>query len=55
MAKTSGEADNGAGRSHSGNPDRNKEKPIWVTKEKKTKAREKKRKKPNSVQRINEN
>ncbi len=55
MTKTSGEADDGAGRSHSGNPDRNKEKPIWAIREKKTKAREKKRKKPNSVQRKNEN
>ncbi len=55
MAKTSGAASNGFERSHSGNPDRNKEKPIWAIREKKTKAREKKRKKPNSVQRKNEN
>ncbi len=37
-----------------GNPDSNKEKQIWVIREKKTKARRKNRKRPCLVQRKNE-
>ena len=55
MAKAFCEADNGVGGGHSGNPDRYKEKPKWAIKAKKTKARGKKRKRPNLVQRKNEN
>ncbi len=38
-----------SGRSHLGNPDSNKEKQIWVIREKKTKARGNNRKKPSII------
>ncbi len=43
------------GGSHLGNPDSNKEKQIWVIREKKTKARRNNRKRPSLIQRKNEN
>jgi hypothetical protein len=43
------------GRSHLGNPDSNKEKQIWVIREKKTKARGNNRKRPSLIKRKNEN
>jgi hypothetical protein len=39
----------GVGGSHLGNPDSNKEKQIWVIREKKTKARRNNRKKPSVI------
>ena len=38
-----------------GNPDSNKEKQIWVIREKKTKARGNNRKRPSLIKRKNEN
>ena len=43
------------GRSNLGNPDSNKEKQIWVIREKKTKVRRNIRKRPGLIQRKNEN
>ncbi len=43
------------GGSHLGNPDSNKEKQIWVIREKKTKARRNIKKRPSLIQRKNEN
>ena len=42
-------------RSHLGNADSNKEKQIWVIREKKTKARRNNKKRPCLIQRKNEN